>query len=196
MGRWGAAFAGSPPIRSIARYHFGPGDYSTLAILPRLAAQRPPPSTQNPNAKPPNPKPHTLTGRRTQRPRSRRSNRSGSGGGYTLHSTPETRNRTPSETRNPTPPKPGTRNTKHETRNTKPYACEQTPAGVQEGRCKATWKREFKLPWREAGPPDHHDDNRLGPLGCQSRNFSLGSRVSRLTTGTWHLGYLTGYHNP
>jgi len=24
--------------------------------------------------------------------------------------------------------------------------------------CKATWKREFKLPWREAGPPNHHDD--------------------------------------
>ena len=29
---------------------------------------------------------------------------------------------------------------------------------VQEGGCKATWKREFKLPWREAGPPNHHDD--------------------------------------
>ena len=28
----------------------------------------------------------------------------------------------------------------------------------QEGRCKATWKRESKLPWREAGPPNHHDD--------------------------------------
>ena len=27
-----------------------------------------------------------------------------------------------------------------------------------EGRCKATWKREFNLPSREAGPPDHHDD--------------------------------------
>jgi len=27
-----------------------------------------------------------------------------------------------------------------------------------EGRCKATWKREFKLPWREAGSPNHHDD--------------------------------------
>ena len=27
-----------------------------------------------------------------------------------------------------------------------------------EGRCKATWKREFKLPWREAVPPNHHDD--------------------------------------
>jgi len=27
-----------------------------------------------------------------------------------------------------------------------------------EGRYKATWKREFKLPWREAGPLNHHDD--------------------------------------
>ena len=24
-------------------------------------------------------------------------------------------------------------------------------------RCKATWKTEFKLPWREAGPCNHHD---------------------------------------
>jgi len=23
---------------------------------------------------------------------------------------------------------------------------------------QSTWKREFKLPWREAGPPNHHDD--------------------------------------
>ena len=29
---------------------------------------------------------------------------------------------------------------------------------LQEGKCKAAWKREFKLPWREAGPPNHHDD--------------------------------------
>jgi len=27
-----------------------------------------------------------------------------------------------------------------------------------EGRSKATWQREFKLPLREAGPPNHHDD--------------------------------------
>jgi hypothetical protein len=27
-----------------------------------------------------------------------------------------------------------------------------------ESRFKATWKRELKLPWREAGPPHHHDD--------------------------------------
>ena len=36
-----------------------------------------------------------------------------------------------------------------------------------EGRCKATWKREFKLPWSEAGPPNHHDDSGFGPVGCQ-----------------------------
>jgi len=29
---------------------------------------------------------------------------------------------------------------------------------TQEGRYKATWKKEFKIPWREAGPPDHLDD--------------------------------------
>ena len=29
------------------------------------------------------------------------------------------------------------------------------PAG---GRCKATWKRDSKLPWREASSLDHHDD--------------------------------------
>jgi len=28
----------------------------------------------------------------------------------------------------------------------------------KEGRCKAAWKKEFKLPWREAGPPNHPDD--------------------------------------
>jgi len=27
-----------------------------------------------------------------------------------------------------------------------------------EGRYKATWKGEFKLPWREAGPTNHLDD--------------------------------------
>ena len=29
---------------------------------------------------------------------------------------------------------------------------------VKEGKYKATWKREFKVPWREAGPPNHLDD--------------------------------------
>ena len=31
------------------------------------------------------------------------------------------------------------------------------PMKVEEERCKATWKRIFKLPWREAGPPNRHD---------------------------------------
>jgi hypothetical protein len=31
-------------------------------------------------------------------------------------------------------------------------------ASCYEGRCKATLKREFKLPWREAGPPNHLGD--------------------------------------
>ena len=25
-------------------------------------------------------------------------------------------------------------------------------------RCKASWKKELKLPWREAGLPNHQDD--------------------------------------
>ena len=28
----------------------------------------------------------------------------------------------------------------------------------QGGSCKATWNWEFKLSWREAGPPRHHDE--------------------------------------
>ena len=27
-----------------------------------------------------------------------------------------------------------------------------------EARCKATWKRKVRLPWRETGPPNHRDD--------------------------------------
>ena len=37
-------------------------------------------------------------------------------------------------------------------------------ADGQDGRYKATWKREFKLPWREAGPPNHLEDE---PVGCR-----------------------------
>ena len=37
--------------------------------------------------------------------------------------------------------------------------CAPPPAlSGEEGRCKATWKREFKLPWCEAGPPNHLDE--------------------------------------
>jgi hypothetical protein len=30
-----------------------------------------------------------------------------------------------------------------------------TQAARELGRCKATWKGELTLPWREAGPPNH-----------------------------------------
>ena len=33
------------------------------------------------------------------------------------------------------------------------------PLQGEEGRYKATWRRESKIPWREAGPPHHLDDN-------------------------------------
>ena len=40
--------------------------------------------------------------------------------------------------------------------------------GLQEGRCKATWKRECKLPWRKAGllKPSWWFSG-FGPDGCQ-----------------------------
>jgi len=41
-------------------------------------------------------------------------------------------------------------------RSTYTGVCPQS-MGRWEGRCKATWKREFKLAWREAGPLNHHD---------------------------------------
>jgi len=33
-----------------------------------------------------------------------------------------------------------------------------SPPPARKVECKATWQREFKLPWCQAGPPNHHDD--------------------------------------
>ena len=45
---------------------------------------------------------------------------------------------------------------------------------VEEGRCKATWKSEFKLPWRKAGPlKTFRWLSGFGPVGCQQRTLSL-----------------------
>ena len=30
--------------------------------------------------------------------------------------------------------------------------------GGRDARREATWKRDLKLPWRETGSPNHHDD--------------------------------------
>jgi hypothetical protein len=46
------------------------------------------------------------------------------------------------------------------------------------GRRKATWKRESKTPWREAGPPNHHDDKVDSDKLVVNKELSLG-------TGSW-----------
>ena len=46
---------------------------------------------------------------------------------------------------------------------------------MQKGRCKATWKREFKLPWREAGPPNHVDDK----VDADQQAVNKGSSLCR-----------------
>ena len=45
------------------------------------------------------------------------------------------------------------------------------------GRCKATWEREFKLPWREDDPPNHHDDKVDSDQGVVNKELSLSGRV-------------------
>jgi hypothetical protein len=48
-----------------------------------------------------------------------------------------------------------------------------TVAWGQEGRCKATWERESKLPWREAGPPNHHDNQADSDQEVVNKELSL-----------------------
>ena len=46
--------------------------------------------------------------------------------------------------------------------------------GFEKGRYKATWKREFKLPWREAGPPNHLDEKVDVDQSVVNKELSLG----------------------
>jgi len=54
---------------------------------------------------------------------------------------------------------------------------ERVPVSGLGLRKKATWKREFKLPWREAGPPNHHDDKVDSDQEVVNKELSLRSRV-------------------
>jgi len=45
------------------------------------------------------------------------------------------------------------------------------------GRCKATCKRGFKLPWREAGPPNYHDDKVDSDQEVVNTELSLGGQA-------------------
>ena len=64
---------------------------------------------------------------------------------------------------------------------------------LQRGRCKATWKREFKLSWREAGPPNHHDDKvdsvqvRHHPVWYRGTSL-IRNRPWYMVHGTWYMG--------
>ena len=40
-------------------------------------------------------------------------------------------------------------------------------------RCKATWRMEFKLPWREAGQPNHYEDKVDSDQWVVSEELSL-----------------------
>ena len=61
-----------------------------------------------------------------------------------------------------------------------------------QGRCKATWKWEFKLPWREAGPPNHHDD-KVKNILCAAWGFQActPSFLSRSSSSWFDL--VSGY---
>jgi hypothetical protein len=45
----------------------------------------------------------------------------------------------------------------------------------------ATWSKEFKLPWREAGPPNHYDDEVDLDQYVVNKEISLLSLSSPLT---------------
>ena len=47
-------------------------------------------------------------------------------------------------------------------------------------RCKATLKREFKLPWREAGPPNYYNDEVDSDQQVVHEELSLSASFSGL----------------
>ena len=53
-----------------------------------------------------------------------------------------------------------------------------------EGIHKATWKREFKVPWRKAGPPNHLDDKVDSNQQVVNQELSLSMSPFALRTFT------------
>ena len=54
----------------------------------------------------------------------------------------------------------------------------------------SNFKREFKLPWREAGPPNHHDD-KVGSdqqVVKKELSLSLGLREQEPACGSYPRG--------
>ena len=75
-------------------------------------------------------------------------------------------------------------------------------ATCEDGRCKTTWEREFKLPWREAGPPNHHKDKVDSDQQVVNKELSLftlgGSALISLVVGVERHSSLAnkGTHRP
>ena len=54
-----------------------------------------------------------------------------------------------------------------------PVRVRTASSSVEEGRCQATWKREFKLQWRKAGPlKSYRRLSGFGPVAI-NKEFSL-----------------------
>jgi len=66
------------------------------------------------------------------------------------------------------------------------------------GGLGATWKREFKLPWREAGPSNHHDDKVVSDQQVVNKELALSGldlrflRVDLDCEGACQLGLVWG----
>ena len=54
--------------------------------------------------------------------------------------------------------------------------------------CKATWKREFKLPWREAGSSNHLDDKVDLDQLFVTKELSLCRAVAPEAGSSWTTG--------
>ena len=55
--------------------------------------------------------------------------------------------------------------------------------GDYAGRYQATWKREFKRPWREAGPPNHLDHTVDSDQLVVNKGLSLSAMWFRMVPG-------------
>jgi len=65
----------------------------------------------------------------------------------------------------------------------------------QEGRCQATWKRDFKLPWRKVGPPNDHDDKVDSDQLAVNKELSLVCEGVTLQASRFSsAGVLDGYN--
>jgi len=91
----------------------------------------------------------------------------------------------------------GSRGIQKKKRRAESSADQNVPVAVRhlprESEERLYWTRKFKLPWREAGPPDHHDDKVDSDLNVVNKELclvpsSLGRR--RHISLTWtHSGF-------